>query len=66
MWYFLAEMLTNSYYVGGPISALSDEEAQAFIGKGFIFKKRYAIINGSKLKNPSYTFREEQAIDYFY
>ena len=48
------------------IVALTENEANAFIGKKFEFQKEYAIINDIYYENPVYEEMEENAVDYFY
>lgn len=55
-----------SHYAAGPISALSEEEERAFLGKELIFTKEYIIVNRLKFENPNYKFSENKADDYFY
>ncbi|MHB9147970.1 MAG: hypothetical protein ACYC2U_06210 [Candidatus Amoebophilus sp.] len=48
------------------IVGFTDEEAKALIGKQISLFKKYVIIDNSKIENPIYEFREENANDYFY
>jgi hypothetical protein len=53
-------------YVSGNISALSEDDAKAYINMEFNFQANYALIHGNKCDNPKYECREERALDYLY
>lgn len=53
-------------YVGGNISALSEDDAKSYIDMEFDFQPDYALINGEKFSNPKYEYRDEQALDYLF
>ncbi len=53
-------------YVGGNISALSEDDAKSYLDMEFDFQLDYALINGQKFSNPKYEYRDEQALNYLF
>lgn len=53
-------------YVGGNITAITDEQAKEYTGREMLLRKDLAVILGDSCKSPSYTMHAEKSESYFY